>query len=544
MSQKKNYYDVLGIPPTATDKEIKQAYRRLAMGLHPDRNPNNSEAEERFKQVTEAHSVLTDAGRKEQYDRELRMDMAFGGAPQRGGVVINIVDIFGGRGGFAVRVEVPQGFEVDSNGFPGADFAGTIFEQIFGGRSNRRGPRAEYYSPPPGPTMDEVARANIFELAQMAARGNMDFRVKLELDRRLVHMIEVYGKEDPDDKVYKADLDEDWLDSLLCSDVGDLVREAAGLRWVKQTNSGQILLAILDTGNLPSKVQDTAEAKLAWMLEDILAELDSLEPIRVWEKECYAWADTDKLEEILYHDRYGMELRIAAGFALVKIYGYNTGPYADELVEVASTFILPRQVKDAAEEVLIRCIEDPSEDNINPEWLKKLTEDDLSRTDRLKRAAALRYVDEVGEGELAALCMGWDKVLLRTRNLEGVLEAAESKLTRIITGSKNCFNPEWLDALAGNITLSEPFRVTVGMRLVDETEDEFELDGISRSQRLPDEVKRYSKEKMERVRSQGGILGKVTESARLKRHLRQKLHAPVNAKPSPRRSSVPPKIRR
>lgn len=66
----KDYYSILGISRNATQEEIKRAYRRLAMQYHPDKNPNNKEAEERFKEISEAYEVLSDPQKRAIYDRE------------------------------------------------------------------------------------------------------------------------------------------------------------------------------------------------------------------------------------------------------------------------------------------------------------------------------------------------------------------------------------------------------------------------------------------------------------------------------------------
>ena len=64
----KDYYKILGVEKSATKDEIKKAYRKLAMKYHPDRNPGNKASEEKFKEITEAHEVLSDAEKRNKYD--------------------------------------------------------------------------------------------------------------------------------------------------------------------------------------------------------------------------------------------------------------------------------------------------------------------------------------------------------------------------------------------------------------------------------------------------------------------------------------------
>src|SRR5262244_2856710 len=109
---KRDYYKVLDVPKTATEAEIKKAYRRLAMKYHPDRNPNDRDAEESFKEAKEACEVLTDPHKRAAYD-------------QYGHAGVEAAARGGGRGGF------------------GADTFSDIFGDIFG--SARRGGRHQVF---------------------------------------------------------------------------------------------------------------------------------------------------------------------------------------------------------------------------------------------------------------------------------------------------------------------------------------------------------------------------------------------------------------
>ncbi len=86
-TMKRDYYEVLSVERTATEVEIKSAYRKLAMQYHPDRNPNNPQAEEKFKECSEAYAVLSDADKRAAYDRfgHQAVNGAGGGNPFAGG---------------------------------------------------------------------------------------------------------------------------------------------------------------------------------------------------------------------------------------------------------------------------------------------------------------------------------------------------------------------------------------------------------------------------------------------------------------------------
>jgi molecular chaperone DnaJ len=97
---KRDYYEVLGVGRTASDQEIKSAYRRLAVRYHPDKNPGDTEAEDKFKEAAEAYSVLSVAEQRARYDRFGHAGVSSGvgagwGAPGFGGIEDILGDLFG-----------------------------------------------------------------------------------------------------------------------------------------------------------------------------------------------------------------------------------------------------------------------------------------------------------------------------------------------------------------------------------------------------------------------------------------------------------------
>ena len=118
METKQDYYELLGVSKTATEDEMKKAYRKLAKKYHPDKNPGNKEAEEKFKLISEAYAVLSNPEKKKQYDQ-----FGMGGFQER----YSQEDIFSGFN---------MGDLFKDLGFGGGDMWGHVFGQ--GGRGQRR----------------------------------------------------------------------------------------------------------------------------------------------------------------------------------------------------------------------------------------------------------------------------------------------------------------------------------------------------------------------------------------------------------------------
>ena len=97
----KDYYELLGVKKTATDEELKKAYRNLAKKFHPDKNKGNKEAEAKFKEISEAYAVLSDAEKRAQYDRLGREAFGPGGANPFAG--FDFSQFMGGGGGSGGR---------------------------------------------------------------------------------------------------------------------------------------------------------------------------------------------------------------------------------------------------------------------------------------------------------------------------------------------------------------------------------------------------------------------------------------------------------
>jgi curved DNA-binding protein len=147
----KDYYAILGVNKDAADKDIKQSYRRLARKYHPDVNPGNKEAEEKFKDISEAYEVLSDKEKREKYDRfgEQWKYAGQGGA-------------YGGPGGFTHETYGGDiGFDLGAGGF------GDFFEMLFGPRT---GPQARARRPTRGADVEAQIEVSLEEAFEGAAK--------------------------------------------------------------------------------------------------------------------------------------------------------------------------------------------------------------------------------------------------------------------------------------------------------------------------------------------------------------------------------------
>jgi curved DNA-binding protein len=130
----RDYYDVLGVQKTASDDEIKKAYRKLAREFHPDRNPGDKKAEGKFKEIQEAYDVLSDKTKRSQYDRFGRVGPDGGaGGPAGGGFQWQWG---GGPGGFQ-QVDPAEAADLFRQFFGGGE-VGDV-EELLGRRSRSRG---------------------------------------------------------------------------------------------------------------------------------------------------------------------------------------------------------------------------------------------------------------------------------------------------------------------------------------------------------------------------------------------------------------------
>ena len=149
MSTKRDYYEILGVSKSATAEEIKKAYRKKAIQFHPDKNPGNKEAEEKFKEAAEAYEILSHAEKRQRYDQYGHAGV---GSAAGGG--------FGGGGGFSMDDIFSQFGDIFGGHFNSGGFGGG-----FGGGSSRGGQRANR-----GSNLRVKVKLNLQEIAKGAEK--------------------------------------------------------------------------------------------------------------------------------------------------------------------------------------------------------------------------------------------------------------------------------------------------------------------------------------------------------------------------------------
>ena len=169
----KDYYSVLGLSSSATQDEIKKAYRKLAKKFHPDANASDPKSAERFKEISEANNVLSDVKKRKQYDEMSRLGAFDGGFSGFGGGRSRA----GGAGGFGSGARGGGGQTINFQDFDigGLGGLGDLFSSMFGGGEQRQTSRSR------GPERGETVEASLDIPFRTAARGG---KVPIELEVR------------------------------------------------------------------------------------------------------------------------------------------------------------------------------------------------------------------------------------------------------------------------------------------------------------------------------------------------------------------------
>jgi len=179
MAQTKDFYAVLGVSSSASQDEIKKQYRRLAAKHHPDKNPNDAKAAERFKEISEAYTVLGDAEKRKQYD-DMRRLGAFGGfgGGARGGPRPSGAPRPGGTGGAAGREQDFRFQDFDIGGIGGL---GDLFASMFGGGGAERGGASRQREEQRGQTVETMLEVP-FRVAATGDKVSVELEVNEECD--------------------------------------------------------------------------------------------------------------------------------------------------------------------------------------------------------------------------------------------------------------------------------------------------------------------------------------------------------------------------
>ena len=168
MAQTKDFYATLGVGSSASQDEIKKAYRKLAKKFHPDANASDPKAGERFKEISEANNVLSDPAKRKQYDEMRRLGAFDGGGFGGFGGGARSARGAGARGGGAT-----QGINFEEFDIGGLGGLGDLFSSMFGGGETRQSSRSR------GPEKGQTVEASLDIPFRTAARGG---KVPIELE--------------------------------------------------------------------------------------------------------------------------------------------------------------------------------------------------------------------------------------------------------------------------------------------------------------------------------------------------------------------------
>ena len=198
MSSKRDYYEVLGVGKNASDDEIKKAYRKLAIKYHPDKNPGDKEAEAKFKEINEAHDVLSDKQKRARYDQ-----FGHAGVGGAGGASGNP---FAGGNPFGQGGTFNYGGQTFSFDFGGA--GGSVFDDIlgsmFGFGGARRPRRGADYQTSVTLTFEEAIFGTTKEVS--ANGESMKVKIPAGIDDGMSIRLQGKGGEPPEGSNEKGDL--------------------------------------------------------------------------------------------------------------------------------------------------------------------------------------------------------------------------------------------------------------------------------------------------------------------------------------------------
>lgn len=190
MNPSVDYYKILGVPESASADEIKKAYREIAKKYHPDRNPDNAEAEEKFKEASQAYEVLNDADERAKYDRMRKLGAGgggfsgfpgFGGGGGGGGRDMSYEEFMRQYGTAAQRERYGAQREEQSSGGGFGDILESIFDTVRRGGRNKTPHRHEPDEPQPteDPFFKRKGNDAYAELTINLAQGLLGSRVRV-----------------------------------------------------------------------------------------------------------------------------------------------------------------------------------------------------------------------------------------------------------------------------------------------------------------------------------------------------------------------------